>query len=477
MKSQQALTKLFVGHCHNFLYTRQNTDTFPRPAYSYVPFNQVLKSVVAIRILKRTFNTGLQSLILCTFLFLCFDGSTAVRHPHIHEKFIRRSQAYPIAALMPEAFEETSGDLLQRLQLRALFIRKAGATFNVPGDAIHIKIAIAPFTNPLGFRMHPYAGWKEISPSPSTLLHSLQLTILDLDTSYIDVIPIYTSYDFFRPAIKIKFNQKDYYIVLNLEYDIPQTQPKRLLASKELYSWVDEQFLRTAIMAINALVSRVPKSPDTVSNGLRSKMTEDSVLGLQSISSVPQAYLYLFWPKATQESAKTFNDSPPHYYPLYLAKSLLPQAGLGIFANQTIPKGERIALVSGKTRYLKTERCLQSAVHTHTIFLTYKDRSAKENLIALMPHKKNAFRWINQALNIADPQRSPAPNVTFSTKYTLNNGKPVTYAHALRQILPNEELLFSYDTDQESNYSHSSHRKNGKVSILARPGLPATSKQ
>ncbi|MCL6270289.1 hypothetical protein M3P05_10185 [Sansalvadorimonas sp. 2012CJ34-2] len=133
-------------------------------------------------------------------------------------------------------------------------------------------------------------------------------------------------------------------------------------------------------------------------------------------------------------------------YPLYAAQSKIPGCrGKGVFAADDIPQWSVIGIIKSKLHRRGEKPRINSAANRHKIFVdddgNYFDRE---------PGKKNAFRWLNMALNMEKPEESPIDNITLYTPCITGSDKDGwigdTLVLAKEKIKADDELLFSYDT-------------------------------
>jgi uncharacterized protein len=116
--------------------------------------------------------------------------------------------------------------------------------------------------------------------------------------------------------------------------------------------------------------------------------------------------------------------------PLIVKKSSLPNAGKGLFANEYIPKGTRIAEYKGKIATWKQVK--QDSVNN--VYLYYMNRN---HVIDARNYKKSKARYANDARGL-----KRIKGFTNNAVYIESGGR--VFIESTRNIAPGEEIFVNY---------------------------------
>ncbi len=287
------------------------------------------------------------------------------------------------------------------------------------------------------------------------------------------------------PLVVLEYNNHRYHIVMDrilptkhTFYKVGDYMGKQILRS----TWLDHILSRQLSDMLYGLfydqVGCVPfllKKPGDGHTHLLQEQRRHSYYRYSSIEQAPDKYTIAI-PKT---AIKIFPDKLPYYFSLFLRKSSLPGcSGLGVFTAEAVKAGDYLGMIIGKSEMHTKGMAFGTIKDTHRILINLP--KCKKDLI-LAPQKNNAFRWLNMAYNMEAPKFSPEPNVTLTTCGLVKipgipADKPVTMVKACRDISPNRELLFSYDTLKENVVEPVRTARNPTQQTLSILPVPLTMK-
>ncbi|MES2430270.1 MAG: SET domain-containing protein-lysine N-methyltransferase [Bacteroidota bacterium] len=115
---------------------------------------------------------------------------------------------------------------------------------------------------------------------------------------------------------------------------------------------------------------------------------------------------------------------------LFIKRSSLPKAGLGLYTKKFIPKGAFIAEYKGKIRTWKEVNFL----HCDNRYIFYVNRN---KVIDALGYKKSFARYTNDAEGL-----KKIKGITNNADFIDDNGR--IYIEATKDILPGQEIFVSY---------------------------------
>ena len=115
---------------------------------------------------------------------------------------------------------------------------------------------------------------------------------------------------------------------------------------------------------------------------------------------------------------------------LYLKKSTLPGAGLGVFAREDIGRGKRIVEYKGRLQ-------LWNEVKHEDGYNAYLFRLNRRYALNAITYKKSYARYVNDARGF-----SRIKGLRNNCEYVVEGNR--CYIHSIRKIKKGEELLVPY---------------------------------
>lgn len=126
---------------------------------------------------------------------------------------------------------------------------------------------------------------------------------------------------------------------------------------------------------------------------------------------------------------------------LYIETSQIPNAGMGLFTNVRIPKGENIVEYKGR----KTTWQDVKEKEVDNLYIMYV---SDDNVIDAGKHKKQLARYANDAKGLTKVAHLK------NNAHFVHDDKGRVYLEATRDILPQEEIFVSYGKEYWDTIRH-----------------------